>query len=816
MNIALIIERLVGGGAERVVAQLALGLQQRGYGVFVYCLRTPGEPGAALADAGVRVRAADSRGRDPGLAWRLLRWLQADRIDVAHAHSSAAVVWTLPGARLLGIPVIQTRHGTLLGPPSRYRRLAETCAPAIARTVIVAEALRARLRPRRVARAAVHIPNGLDQPVVPRLTARAELADVCGRTLNGPVILYVGTLCPEKDICGLLTAYALVRRDVPEAQLVCIGPQRQPEYWEAVQRCVTTLGLDGHAVFTGAVTEPWRLMAGADVFCLASATEALPNVLLEAMSQGVPIVATTVGDVGRLHSDVNGPWLLQHGETALLVPPGQPTTLATALALTLNDPQGARARAEQAQQQYRARHTSVRMLDGHEELYAMTARPRRRAQAGPVPPPGTRPAVLMLGPAPPQIGGMVTSIGLLMSSPLQQQYELHRGGVSYGARTAAEFAADAPRVAPGRWPAVRRHVGALRDLARTLRDRHIALLHIHTCSYFSFYRNAADAAVARRLGCRVLLHIRGNRFDRFCRDSGPLARRFIRRTLERADGVIVLSRSWRDALLPYAGKARLYVVPNAFDPAIVAAETPSRPPGDRLCRFVFLAALTQAKGLADLLEAACLARDHGARFELLIAGPVTPAQQQRWDRQVRDGHLEGIVQFVGPVRGADKARFLAQADVLVHPSHSEGLPNTVLEGAAAGLPVIATTVGAVPEVFAELNITDVAHQPVPLPLVPPHAPAALAAQMLRLAGDPGVRGMLAAAMSRHVRANFNVALLAQRIAAIYAEVLGTPPSARATTAPPMRACAPPRVGRAAAATGDQAAADVPQPEGISA
>jgi len=815
MNIALVIERLVGGGAERIVTQLALGLQQRGHNVFVYCLRTPGPPGATLEAAGVTVRTADSRGRDPGLAWRLLRWLHTDRIDVAHAHSSAAVVWTLPGARLCGVPLIQTRHGTLLGPPSRYRRLAEVCAPALARTIIVAESLRNRLRPRSLAPVAVHIPNGLDQPAVSRDEARRALGALCGRALRGPVVLHVGTLCPEKDICGLVTAFALLRRDVPDATLVCVGPQRQPEYWQKVRRGVALMGLEEWVVFTGAVADPWRLMAGADVFCLASATEAMPNVLLEAMSQGVPIVATTVGDVGRLKGDAAGPWLLRHGETALLAPPQQPAALAAALAVTLDDRPAARTRAARAQEQYRLRHTSARMLDRHEELYTEVVRSRGRAAREPERTPRReRPAVLMLGPAPPQIGGMVTSIGLLMNSPLKTRYELHRCGVSYGARTAAEFAAaEAARpVTPGTWPAIRRHVGALRDLAHTLREQRIELLHIHTCSYFSFYRNAADAAIARRLGCRVLLHIRGNRFDRFCRNSGPLARRFIRRTLERADGVIVLSQSWRDALAPYAGAARLHVVPNAFDPTIVCDGAVPHMTNGRPCRFVFLAALTQAKGLADLLEAARLARDQGAQFELQIAGPVVPAQQERWDRQVADGHLADVVRFVGPVRGEEKTRFLAQADVLVHPSHSEGLPNTVLEGAAAGLPVIATTVGAVPEVFASLQATDVAGRAVPLPLVAPHEPATLAAQIVRLAGDAGIRGLLAGAMCRHVRENFNVNLLAQRIGAIYAEVLGLPAETEATELRVLETVSP----AAGPVDAGVAATRVAEPEGVSA
>jgi glycosyltransferase involved in cell wall biosynthesis len=404
----------------------------------------------------------------------------------------------------------------------------------------------------------------------------------------------------------------------------------------------------------------------------------------------------------------------------------------------------------------------------------------------------------MLGPAPPQIGGMVTSIGLLMKSPLREKYELHRVGSPVDLTCDAE---GQPRRRGGRAlaiaRAVARHVTALLKLAWLLIDRQIEILHIHTCSYFTFYRNLVDLAVGRLLGRAVILHVRGNMFARFCAESGRLGRWVIRRGLEAADAVIVLSQGWYEALRPYAGKARLVVVPNAFDPDViptreeVASAREARRQNDpaERCRFLFLALVREIKGVGDLIEAARMLHARRTPFELYIAGPATDGDGERWRRQVRDAGLEEVVTFVGPVSGAAKVRQLASADCFVHPSHSEGLPNSVLEGGAAGLPVIATAVGAVPEVFNPPDLIAVG-QPLPLgPLVSPSDPAALAREMERMAGDAELRRQVGERLRERFNAEYSIERLAERISPIYERILGLPGTYTADESPPVAVAA---------------------------
>lgn len=786
MNLALLTDQLTGGGAEYVVSELATRLGARGHRVGVYCLQNPpaSAPLRSLDRATVRFPGDD---RQPtGSTRLLLRWLRRDRIQIAHAHNSAALLVALPAARLLGIPVVHTRHGGLLGRPSRYRRLADLLAPLVDRTTIVAEALRAKLPHRRWARAAVHIPNGLDRPALAPPEARRALEALCQRPLSGPVVLSVGTICAEKDTGGLLAAFARLRTRVPAATLVCIGRERGSDYAAQVQQARARLDLGDSVIFTGPCNDAWRLMAGADAFCLSSRTEAMPNVIVEAMSQHVPIVATAVGDVACLNDPADDrPTLVHHRRTALIVPPGNPTALADALAESLGDRAAAQARAARAAADYARNYTTDRMTTRYEQLYAACLRrlplpPRAGAGGGFFPQSSIRnprpapPRILMLGPDPVQIGGMNAVIEALCASPLANRCRLLRHGLP--AAAPAGHTPRGPRVVAGlrrQLNALARHTRALLDLAHTIRRQHIDIVHIHTCSFFSFYRSLLDLAVARLLHRRAGLHIHGGRFHEFCANAGPFGRWLIRRGCEAADAVIVLSRQALHRLRPYAGHARIEIIPNGVPvrPATTGAAPPDRP-----CRFVFLGGLTRAKGLPELLEAATQLRKDNVLFELLIAGPSVASEPDNWAALIAARSLQDHAHLLGPVHGRAKDELLTAADCLVLPSHAEGLPMVVLEAAAAGLAVIATEVGGLPELLAPTaDLPACAQSRYIAPLVPIGCAPQLAAEMSRLARDPNLRHTIARAVHNRVAAEHDLARIADRVADLYAQLGARPP-----------------------------------------
>ncbi|MDQ4145280.1 MAG: glycosyltransferase [Actinomycetota bacterium] len=145
-----------------------------------------------------------------------------------------------------------------------------------------------------------------------------------------PTVVCVAKLRPEKGHTLLLSAFQRVAASLPDARLVLVG---DGEAREQIAEHVTTLGLGGHVEITGRVPEVWPYLARADVFALASTTEAYGIAVAEAMAAGLPVVASAVGGV---------PELVRPGVTGELFPPGDEQALAAHLLRLLTSPHARR------------------------------------------------------------------------------------------------------------------------------------------------------------------------------------------------------------------------------------------------------------------------------------------------------------------------------------------------------------------------------------------------------------------------------------------------------------------------------------------
>ncbi|MBI5865078.1 MAG: glycosyltransferase [Planctomycetes bacterium] len=755
MRIALVIDSLFGGGSEGVVRRLAFGLGERGHEVVVHCLKNAG----ASLRGGARVRVVEHRSarRDWRLPFRIGARFRRDHTEVVHAHSCAALVTAFPACRLLRLPIVHVRHGWPLGGPTFYGRWADRLAPWVTRVVINSESGRPNLPPS-VREAAIHIPNGLDMPPSDPLAARAELERRCGRTFSGPVVLSIANIRPEKDLLLLLRAFATVQRRRPQATLVIIGATRDPQYAEEVEKERWRLGLDRCTVLTGEIPDASGLIAGADVFCLSSRSEAMPNVVLEAMAQRVPIVASAVGDVGRIDGSLPCA-MLMNGESGLLFHSGDESELAEKLELAITDRESSRRRAAVAHQRYLTEFTALRMVERYESLYrdCVASRGRRKRSS--------RPTVLMVGPGAPQVGGMVTAIENLLASPLRNAYAMSR------------FCTPPPSGnLIGRVAAPLRHLASAALLMATILLRRIEIAHVHTCSYTTFFRSALDVALSRALGCRVVLHIRGGRFAEFCGRACPRVRNVIRKVAEAADAVVVLSETTRQALAPFLEAANLVVVPNGT--AVQPEPARLRPMGvqkseTRPCRFLFLGELRPAKGIFDFLEALAQLALEGAPFEAWCVGPVKPDDRRRIGELLERSGLTRRVRLLPPVSAAERSKLLDSVDCLVHPSHSEGMPNTILEAAASGLAVVATAVGAVPEMVkcAEPPELGCVSWSGAAPLVCVSDVEALVEALAIMCRDAQRRHAVGRDLHELALEEFNLEQLAQRLARVYESTL---------------------------------------------
>jgi glycosyltransferase involved in cell wall biosynthesis len=287
-----------------------------------------------------------------------------------------------------------------------------------------------------------------------------------------------------------------------------------------------------------------------------------------------------------------------------------------------------------------------------------------------------------------------------------------------------------------------------------------ALVHIHTSSRASFWRKSILAGLSLSFGVPYVIHLHGSEFRQFFEQECPrFAQGLVRLVFARAAAVIALSTQWRTWVAGHCPNARIEVIYNP----VQLPETPAagKAPEERGMKTVlFLGRLGQRKGTMDLLQAFSCVADEFPDARLVLAGDG--AIEEASAQAARLG-LGGRVSCPGWVTGARKSALLQHATVYVLPSYDEGLPISVLEAMAHGLPVLTTPVGGIPEA-----ITDGANGL----LVPPGDVPALAAALRRLLGDASLCAALGRAARKTVMDRFEANLVVAQVHALHDELSG--------------------------------------------
>lgn len=248
---------------------------------------------------------------------------------------------------------------------------------------------------------------------------------------------------------------------------------------------------------------------------------------------------------------------------------------------------------------------------------------------------------------------------------------------------------------------------------------------IFASANFSFVEKGVMAMISKVAGKPVLMSPRsGAMLESLARSR--LLRWFTRAVLSRCDLVVCQGETWRKFYQDLTGLPdhRLMSIPNWVSLAEFSSIRPLQlrdgPPV-----FLYLGWIEEYKGTLDLIHAVHRSRAELGAARVVICGRGGAMAEAQ--RLTETFGLQEVISFRGWVLGDQKRAVLAESDVLVLPSHLEGMPNAILEAMATGLPVIATRVGAIPDIVAE-GATGL--------LIDAGDVAALAAALVRLAKDP--------------------------------------------------------------------------------
>lgn len=317
----------------------------RGVEVIPAVLRSTNGLARLLQAHGIPLRQFQHSQFDPRTLWRLVRSIRRERIDVLHLHGYGASAFGRLAGWLTRTPAIIHQHDSMSGPPW-YARLSDRLLSRwTSRAIAVSESVKQFCIERR------SIPherivvwhNGVAAARAPADPAhRADLR----RRLRIPdghrVVGTVTRLSIDKGTRCLVEAANRVLERVPGTTFLVIGdgPER-PRLEAAALR----LGLGGRMRFLGFRSDAAELLGALDCFVLPSVTEGSSFSLLQAMAEGLPIVATAVG--GTLD-------VLRHGHNGWLVPPRDPRALADGIVALLEQPALRRGLGEHARLASRA------------------------------------------------------------------------------------------------------------------------------------------------------------------------------------------------------------------------------------------------------------------------------------------------------------------------------------------------------------------------------------------------------------------------------------------------------------------------------
>ncbi len=353
-------------GAERVLVNLIAATDRQRYSPQFCLLRTMSCPNQELLDAVTSKQVQPyvipcRRWIDLAAVRQLKKLLKEERIDIIHSHGMKARLYGLLAAPGIPVRTITTHHNWIRS------SLIETCFELL-------DAFYIRFYPKIVA-VSPEVQQHMQRYLIPKKntqviingvnmlefrknhTDRVRIRDEFSIAPETPLIGAIGRISPEKGQKFFIEATAQVLKSYPKACFVLVGDGGQSEEMRAYAEA---LGIARNVIFTGFRTDIAGWYSALDIFVLPSLLEGTPMALLEAMSTGVPVVATDVGGVGHI---------VQDEKNGLLVPSANADKLATGIKRLLTDSTWMTQLAKNGLSTVASRYSAEKMAENYMTLY---------------------------------------------------------------------------------------------------------------------------------------------------------------------------------------------------------------------------------------------------------------------------------------------------------------------------------------------------------------------------------------------------------------------------------------------------------------
>ncbi|HID56525.1 TPA: glycosyltransferase [Candidatus Poribacteria bacterium] len=358
LHITLSIDR---GGLETLVLRLCAGIGD-GFEPLICTFSPGGDLQSGFKRLCVPVyHLVKPEGLTPFLPLRVASLIGELKVDLIHTHNVGPLIYGGLASIITGLPLVHTEHSRLPQHEKRLRSIEKALSLKASKIVAVSKCVADQLineqgiRPDKV----MIIPNGVDVDLFAKARqGRDDVRKELGIGDGEIVIGTVGRLAAVKDYATLIQAFALVKageEKTVKLLMVGDGPER-----EKLERTADEIGVREHVIFLGMRDDVPELMAAMDIFALSSIDEGLPLAILEAMSAGLPIVATEVGGI---------PEAVEHGLNGFLLPPRSPQRMAIALQKLIDEPELRRRFSIWARRRVVERFSIRAMIKAYRSIY---------------------------------------------------------------------------------------------------------------------------------------------------------------------------------------------------------------------------------------------------------------------------------------------------------------------------------------------------------------------------------------------------------------------------------------------------------------
>ena len=358
-TVCYMLTRLEAGGAERQLVLLLAGLDRSRFRPLVVVEKLGGALETAVRELAIPIHVVGRRVRwDPLFPLRLAGLFRRERVRVTHPFDPMFAFYSVLAGVLARVPVrlVTWRNRRY---PLLHTVLLQLVMPLTSRLVANSEHAARRIRRWFPFRSRIiAIPNGLDATVYARRPDLDKKRHDLGLASDDrPVVGMVAHLWRQKDHATLFHAVQDLIERWPRLILLLVGDGPERAALEALAARVLPTG---RYRFLGKRSDTAELYHLFDVPVLSTHYEGMPNVVMEAMAAGRPVVATAVDGCAEL---------IEHGVTGLLVPPRDAKALAEAIGRVLDDATLAERLGHAGQQHMRKRYSTERLVERHELLY---------------------------------------------------------------------------------------------------------------------------------------------------------------------------------------------------------------------------------------------------------------------------------------------------------------------------------------------------------------------------------------------------------------------------------------------------------------